>query len=110
MKTSKTVAGAVLTFALLMGGAALTAAPAAAATKSYTAAQVAKRDSATKCWTIIGRSVYNLTSWVNQHPGGAEKILALCGGNGTKAFKGMHGTSGTPMSTLAQFRIGTLKK
>ncbi len=110
MKTSKKAAGAVLTFALLMGGAALTAAPAAAATKSYTAAQVKKHSKATDCWTIIGRGVYNLTSWVNQHPGGASKILALCGRNGTQAFKGMHGTSSTPVSTLAQFKIGTLRK
>ena len=110
MKSSKKVAGAVLAFALLMGGAAFTAAPASAATNSYTAAQVAKRNSATKCWTIIGRSVYNLTSWVNQHPGGASRILSLCGRNGTQAFRNMHGTTGTPVSTLAQFKIGTLRK
>ena len=110
MTTSKKFAGAVLAFALLMGGVSLTAAPASAATNSYTAAQVAKRNSATKCWTIIGKGVYNLTSWVNQHPGGADKILALCGRNGTQAFKGKHGTTGNPVSTLAQFKIGTLKK
>ena len=110
MKASKKVAGAVLVFALLMGGAAFAAAPVSATTNSYTAAQVAKRNSATKCWTIIGKGVYDLTSWVNQHPGGASKILALCGRYGTQAFKGMHGTSGTPVSTLAQFKIGTWKK
>ncbi len=38
MKSSKKVAGAVLAFTLLMGGAAFTAAPTSAATNSYTAA------------------------------------------------------------------------
>jgi cytochrome b involved in lipid metabolism len=110
MNTSMKVTGAALAFGLLASGTAMSVAPASAVTKSYTTAQVAKHRTATNCWTIIGKGVYNLTSWVNQHPGGASRILSLCGRNGTQAFRNMHGTTGTPVSTLAQFKIGTLRK
>jgi cytochrome b involved in lipid metabolism len=110
MTTPSKAAGAVLAFGLLAGGAALSVAPATAATKVYTAAQVAKHGTAKNCWTIIGKGVYNLTSWVNQHPGGAGNILSLCGRDGTQAFLAQHGTSGNAVSTLAQFRVGTLRK
>jgi len=110
MTTPSKVAGAVLAFGLLAGGAALSLAPATAATKSYTAAQVAKHGTARNCWTIIGKSVYNLTSWVNRHPGGAGNIVSLCGRDGTQAFLTKHGTSGNAVSTLSQFKIGTLRK
>ena len=43
----------------------------AAATGSYTLAQVAIHSSAADCWTAINGSVYNLSAWIARHPGGA---------------------------------------
>ena len=82
---------------------------AAAAPKSYTAAQVAKHSSASSCWTIVGKSVYNLTKFIPLHPGGQAMIKSLCGKNGTAAFTGQHSGQATPATTLAKFRIGALK-
>jgi cytochrome b involved in lipid metabolism len=82
---------------------------AAAAPKSYTAAQVAKHSSASSCWTIVGKSVYDLTKFIPLHPGGPAMIKSLCGKNGTRAFSGQHSGQPTPATTLASFRIGTLK-
>ena len=107
MNTSMKAAGAVLAAGMILG--AVTIAPASAATKSYTAAQVAKHSTATNCSTIVGRGVYNLTSYVSQHPGGAGNILSLCGRNGTHTFRAMHGTSGNAVSMLAQLKVGTLR-
>lgn len=85
-------------------------APAAvAAPKSYTAAQVAKHSSASSCWTIVGKSVYNLTKFIPLHPGGQAMIKSLCGKNGTASFTGQHSGQATPATTLAKYRIGALK-
>lgn len=85
--------------------AAFTRAPAAT---TYTRAQVRKHNSPSDCWTIIGKGVYNVTSWINRHPGGASRIIALCGRDGTQAFNAQHGGQSTPARYLASFRIGRL--
>lgn len=92
------------------GLAVMTFAPAAvAAPKSYTAAQVAKHSTASSCWTIVGKSVYDLTKFIPLHPGGQAMIKSLCGKNGTAAFTGQHGGQPTPATTLVKYRIGKLK-
>ena len=77
-------------------------------TGSYTMAQVATHNSATSCWTTINGNVYDVTTWINQHPGGKQAILSLCGVDGTAAFNGQHGGQSRPESELAAFKIGTL--
>lgn len=77
-------------------------------TPTYTAAEVATHNTSSNCWSIIDSGVYNLTSWVNQHPGGSSRIIQLCGQDGTTRFRNQHGTGGSANSTLAGFRIGTV--
>ncbi len=78
-------------------------------TKSgYALADVAKHNSASSCWTAINGNVYDVTSWINQHPGGPEAILSLCGTDGSSAFNTQHGGQRRPASELASFRIGPL--
>jgi cytochrome b involved in lipid metabolism len=77
---------------------------------TYTMAQVAQHASATSCFTAISGSVYNLTSFINQHPGGAQAILSLCGRDGTAAFMAQHGGQGSPERELAALKIGVLAK
>ena len=75
----------------------------------YTMAQVQQHATAQSCWTAINGSVYNLTNWINQHPGGPGAILGLCGTDGSAAFNGQHGGQARPARELAGFRIGALK-
>ena len=75
---------------------------------SYSAAQVATHDTATSCWSSINGNVYDLTSWINQHPGGEGAILSICGKDGTSAFENQHGDQSQPNQILATFKIGTL--
>lgn len=86
--------------------------PTAAATvaASYTMAQVSANKSATKCWSVINGDVYDLTKWVNAHPGGAGAILSLCGTDGTQDFLAMHRGDGRPISVLGTYLLGPLAK
>ncbi len=76
---------------------------------SYSLAVVATHNSGASCWTTINGKVYDVTSWINQHPGGAQAILSLCGKDGSSAFNGQHGGQARPEQELATFYIGTLK-
>lgn len=75
---------------------------------TFTLAQVAQHATPQNCWTTINGGVYNVTSWINQHPGGAEAIISLCGKDGSAAFNDEHGGERRPANELASFKIGTL--
>ena len=77
---------------------------------SYTMEQVRANNTAAKCWSVIDSKVYDLTIWINSHPGGSGAIISLCGTDGTAAFKGQHGGAGAPASRLAGFLLGPLAK
>jgi len=76
--------------------------------KTYTMAQVAQHKDATSCWAAINGGVYDLTDWINQHPGGPEAILSLCGTDGSAAFNAQHGGQRDPARELAKLKIGIL--
>ncbi len=75
---------------------------------TYTLAQVAAHGSSENCWTTINGNVYNLTDWIAKHPGGAGRIIAICGKDGSKAFGGQHGSNQDAQAALANFKIGVL--
>jgi len=54
-----------------------------------TLVDVAQHDSANDCWSAIGGDVYDVTSFIPDHPN--NKILALCGIDGTALFEKEHG-------------------
>lgn len=82
----------------------------ATATTTYTLAQVAQHKTPTDCWTSVSGGVYNLTPFVNQHPGGVDNITKLCGIEGTALFMAQHGGQAQPETELASLKIGTLAK
>ncbi|PFG17583.1 cytochrome b5-like protein [Propionicimonas paludicola] len=75
---------------------------------SYSLAEVAKHADANSCWSAVNGKVYDLTKWINQHPGGPRRILAMCGKDASDAFNGQHGGQARPEKELAGFEIGTL--
>ena len=106
-------------FGDVLRGAAATpaAAPAASAaptpsatTSGYTMAQVATNNSAKSCWAVIEGSVYNLTNWINSHPGGSGAIMSLCGTEATSSFNAQHANQSRPSSRLSGYLLGPLAK
>jgi len=76
----------------------------------YTVEQVRANNSAASCWTIIDGSVYNLTQWINAHPGGPGVIRSLCGVDGTASFKAQHENQRSPTQRLSSYLLGPLRR
>ncbi len=55
-----------------------------------TSGEVAKHNKAADCWMIISGNVYNITSFIPQHPGGSV-MVPFCGKDATVAYKTMGG-------------------
>lgn len=94
------------------GGSAPAPAPAPTATPinlPLTLDEVKKHNSATDCWSIIDGNVYNLTNWVYSHPGGSDRITAICGKDGSASFSGQHSNSNSAKSRLKGFELGKLE-
>lgn len=75
----------------------------------FTESDVAKHNSKTDCWTIIEGNVYDLTSYINRHPGGSV-IAEACGIDGSELFKDRGGRGPHPSSAksdLENLKIGS---
>lgn len=122
MPSNKLIIG-IAVVVLLLGGAYLlsksqTAPVATAPTNTtsstttesaYTLAEVQTHNTTESCWSVVSGNVYDLSSWIERHPGGAGPIKAMCGTDGTATYSGQHGSSRRPASALALLKIGTLK-
>lgn len=75
---------------------------------SYTLADVATHGNVTSCWSAINGKVYDLTTWINQHPGGQQRILSICGTDGSSAFNAQHSGQARPANELTNLYIGSL--
>jgi cytochrome b involved in lipid metabolism len=75
----------------------------------YTLADISSHKSATTCWSAINGTVYDLTKWVDRHPGGRMAILMICGKDGSPLFNMQHGGSSRISNILDTFKIGTLR-
>jgi cytochrome b involved in lipid metabolism len=76
--------------------------------KTYTSAQVASHNSGASCWSVVDNIVYDLTTFLSSHPGGASAVQALCGKDATAAFTGQHGGQPSPTNVLDSFKLGNL--
>ncbi len=70
--------------------------------------EVKKHASSTSCWSIVYGNVFDLTKWITKHPGGAEKIRAICGKDGTSSFERQHQGDGGAANQLSSYFLGKL--
>ncbi|KAK3123330.1 hypothetical protein QOZ80_8AG0628740 [Eleusine coracana subsp. coracana] len=75
--------------------------------QSYTKEEVSKHNTRKDCWIVIKDKVYDVTPYVEEHPGG-DAILNNAGGDSTEGFFGpQHGTR--VFDIIEDFCIGELK-
>jgi cytochrome b involved in lipid metabolism len=70
--------------------------------------EIKTHNSKSDCWSIVNGNVYNLSSYVQKHPGGAAVIANICGKDGTNAFSNQHNTQSKPNNVLSGFLLGPL--
>jgi len=57
---------------------------------SFDAAEVAKHNTDKDCWVILGSAVYDVTKFLDDHPGGKEAIMLFAGQDATESFDMLH--------------------
>lgn len=69
-------------------------------------AEVAKHNTANSCFLVIKGAVYDVSSFISQHPGGARRITEVCGQEVTGIFASIH--SNFAWNLLGDYFIGNL--
>jgi len=75
--------------------------------KKYSMKEVKKHNKKTDAWIVLYGNVYDVTEWIDMHPGG-EVIMAGVGGDGTEIFKDV-GHGNDALEFMNKFRVGELE-
>ena len=77
--------------------------------KVFTWKEIQEHGSETDCWIVIEQDgvcgVYDVTSWLGDHPGGGEIILEYGGRDATSMFEDI-GHSSEARNQMKKFLIG----
>eukprot|EP00164_Ancoracysta_twista_P001933 GFYU01002542.1.p1 GENE.GFYU01002542.1~~GFYU01002542.1.p1 ORF type:complete len:541 (+),score=179.67 GFYU01002542.1:233-1855(+) len=74
----------------------------------FTWEEVARHNNKTSAWVSIGAKVYDITDWLDKHPGGRSHLLLAAGRDITDLYKSYHPLTNLPDKYLAAYEIGTL--
>ncbi|KAH3674983.1 hypothetical protein WICPIJ_009369 [Wickerhamomyces pijperi] len=77
--------------------------------KTYSLDEIAQHNTAEDLWMIIHNKVYDVTSIIDQHPGGAEVLFDFAGGDGTVPFDDV-GHSQDSVEMLRPLFLGIVSK
>ena len=76
--------------------------------KNYTREEVSSHKTTKDCWIIINDSIYDVTQFMNEHPGGKKVILRVGGKDATEQFNQLH-QSNVLTKVAEKYKIGNLK-
>ncbi|XP_070684522.1 cytochrome b5 type B [Pempheris klunzingeri] len=75
--------------------------------KYYTSEEIRVHNMSTDTWLIIHNKIYDITCFLEEHPGGEEVLLEQAGADATESFEDVgHSTDAREM--LQQYYIGEL--
>ena len=75
-------------------------------TVGITRADLATHNQGNDCWLLIKGEVYDVSSFINQHPGGQGIIINNCGQEVTGIFASIH--SNRAWNLLTKYEVGSL--
>lgn len=75
--------------------------------KVYTLEEVSEHNHSRDCWLVIGGKVYDVTKFLEDHPGGDEVLLSATGKDATDDFEDVgHSTSARAM--MDEYYVGEI--
>lgn len=75
--------------------------------KKYTLAEVKSHNDSKSNWIVIHNNVYDVTEFLNEHPGGEEVLLEQGGKDGSEAFEDV-GHSSDARELMKKYKIGEI--
>ncbi|KAI8037151.1 cytochrome b5 [Drosophila gunungcola] len=78
-----------------------------AETKTFTRAEVAKHNTNKDTWLLIHNNIYDVTAFLNEHPGGEEVLIEQAGKDATENFEDV-GHSNDARDMMKKYKIGEL--
>ncbi|KAI5084318.1 hypothetical protein GOP47_0000487 [Adiantum capillus-veneris] len=75
--------------------------------KIYTLAQVSEHNHSKDCWLIIDGKVYDVTKFLDEHPGGDEVLLSATGKDATNDFEDV-GHSSSAKGMMEEYYVGEI--
>lgn len=75
---------------------------------TYTPSQVSAKKSAADLWITHSSKVYNISTFINDHPGGPEIILQYAGKDISQLMDEEHQHSTAAIDILQEYLVGTL--
>ncbi|XP_050235976.1 cytochrome b5 [Mercurialis annua] len=76
-------------------------------TKLYSMPEVSQHSTKNDCWIVIDGKVYDVSSYLDEHPGGDDVVLATTGKDATDDFEDA-GHSDDAKNLMESFCIGEL--
>eukprot|EP00929_Paragymnodinium_shiwhaense_P000735 TRINITY_DN100971_c0_g1_i1.p1 TRINITY_DN100971_c0_g1~~TRINITY_DN100971_c0_g1_i1.p1 ORF type:complete len:151 (+),score=25.77 TRINITY_DN100971_c0_g1_i1:56-454(+) len=76
--------------------------------REITLEEIAEHNSEESCWIAVNGKVYDVTRFLENHPGGPETILEVAGKDATEEFEDV-GHSKAARKDLEDYLIGDLK-
>ncbi|KAJ8680628.1 hypothetical protein QAD02_016415 [Eretmocerus hayati] len=77
------------------------------AIKLFTREEVSKHNDSKETWLIIHNGVYDVTKFLNEHPGGEEVLIEQAGRDSTEPFEDV-GHSRDAREMMIPYKIGEL--
>ncbi|KAK6141837.1 hypothetical protein DH2020_000608 [Rehmannia glutinosa] len=75
--------------------------------KVFTLAEVSEHNTNKDCWLVIGGKVYDVTKFLEDHPGGDEVLVSSTGKDATDDFEDV-GHSASAKAVMEEFYIGDI--
>jgi len=75
---------------------------------SFSWQEVSKHNTPESCWMIVHGKVYNITEWLEKHPGGRQILLVSAGRDCTAGFESYHPFTEKARNVLHKYEIGTV--
>ncbi|XP_042496835.1 cytochrome b5 [Macadamia integrifolia] len=76
-------------------------------TRLYTMQEAALHNTREDCWVVVDGKVYNVTNYLDEHPGGDDVLIAATGKDATDEFEDA-GHSKSAREIMEEYCIGEL--